>query len=196
MCSDVDDAMAMCMSGLSIEEDDGDADAEVSDHKELLLSSDPDADGNEAQKAKDKGPWRKKCRRMRKGSRVWEKNRSNSEKKEKEQVMKHKGEGGKSLCMELEEVKACRDLGFHLDLEIPSPLSLSFSNSTLDTSSAATSPITNWRISSPGKFFFFFFIHQSTLHYICTLFLQVTTRLSLVIFKEYVLYVLLFTVFV
>ncbi|KAK7356237.1 hypothetical protein VNO80_15505 [Phaseolus coccineus] len=189
MCRDVDDAMATYMSGLSIEEHDGDADAEVSDDKELLLSSDPDenelssrypspatpprgvkdySNGNEAQKTKDKGPWRRKCRGMRKGTRVWEKNRSNSEKKEKEQVMKHKGfstgesdesglrvitrgKSGKSLCMELEEVKACRDLGFDLELEIPSPLSLSFSHSTLDdTSTGATSPITNWRISSPG----------------------------------------------
>nr|XP_007145084.1 hypothetical protein PHAVU_007G208300g [Phaseolus vulgaris]ESW17078.1 hypothetical protein PHAVU_007G208300g [Phaseolus vulgaris] len=187
MCRDVDDAMATYMSGLSIEEDDGDADAEVSDDKELLLSSDPDenelssrypsparpplgvkdySNGNEAQKTKDKGPWRRKCRGMRKGTRVWEKNRSNSEKKEKEQVMKHKGfcsgesdesglrvitrgKGRKSLCMELEEVKACRDLGFDLELQIPS-LSLSFSNSTLDDTSTDATSITNWRISSPG----------------------------------------------
>ncbi|KAI4301610.1 hypothetical protein L6164_034871 [Bauhinia variegata] len=60
--------------------------------------------------------------------------------------------GGRSLCMDLEEVKACRDLGFELEhermLEMPSHLSLS--NSTLDTSSGGNSPIANWRISSPG----------------------------------------------
>ncbi|CAJ1977923.1 unnamed protein product [Sphenostylis stenocarpa] len=186
MCCDVNDAMAMYMSGLSIEEDDGDGDGdvEVSDAKELLLSSDSDEDelssrypspptpprgvkdyasGNEVQKAMEKGPWRKRCWRMRKGTRVWEKNRSNSVKKEKEQMTKLKGlstrEGeesglkvitrgkdGKSLCMELEEVMACRDLGFDIELEIPS-LSLVFSNSKLDNNSGATSPITNWRIS-------------------------------------------------
>lgn len=61
--------------------------------------------------------------------------------------------GRRSLCMDLEEVKACRDLGFELEhermLEVPSRLSLSASN--LDTnSSGGNSPITNWRISSPG----------------------------------------------
>ncbi|GKU90519.1 hypothetical protein SLEP1_g4507 [Rubroshorea leprosula] len=60
--------------------------------------------------------------------------------------------GRRSLCMDLEEVKACRDLGFELEhermLEIPSRVSLSGSN--LDTSSGSNSPIANWRISSPG----------------------------------------------
>ncbi|KAG9460006.1 hypothetical protein H6P81_004514 [Aristolochia fimbriata] len=59
--------------------------------------------------------------------------------------------GGKSLCMDLEEVKACRDLGFDLQhhqwtVEIPSLLSAS----TVDTDSGGNSPIANWRISSPG----------------------------------------------
>lgn len=49
--------------------------------------------------------------------------------------------GKRALCMDLEEVKACRDLGFELEhermLEIP-------------TSSGSNSPIANWRISSPG----------------------------------------------
>ncbi|TKY61639.1 hypothetical protein E2542_SST11490 [Spatholobus suberectus] len=60
--------------------------------------------------------------------------------------------GNRALCMDLEEVKACRDLGFELEhhrmLEIPSRLS--FSNSPLDTSSGSNSPIANWRISAPG----------------------------------------------
>ncbi|KAL4384086.1 hypothetical protein GQ457_15G020420 [Hibiscus cannabinus] len=42
--------------------------------------------------------------------------------------------GRKTLCMDLEEVKACRDLGF--ELEMPS--------------SGGNSPIASWRISSPG----------------------------------------------
>ncbi|KAE8008407.1 hypothetical protein FH972_004923 [Carpinus fangiana] len=60
--------------------------------------------------------------------------------------------GKRSLCMDLDEVKACRDLGFELEhermLEMPSHLSVS--GSTLDTSSGGNSPISNWRISSPG----------------------------------------------
>lgn len=62
--------------------------------------------------------------------------------------------GRRSLCMGLEEMKACRDLGFELEhertLEIPGRVSLS--GSTLDTSSGGNSPIANWRISSPGNF--------------------------------------------
>jgi len=60
--------------------------------------------------------------------------------------------GRRSLCMDLDEVKACRDLGFELEhermLEMPSRISVS--GSTLDTSSGGNSPIANWRISSPG----------------------------------------------
>ncbi|KAF8401200.1 hypothetical protein HHK36_012131 [Tetracentron sinense] len=56
--------------------------------------------------------------------------------------------GRRSLCMDLEEVKACRDLGFELQhermLDIPARFSIS------DTSSGGNSPIANWRISSPG----------------------------------------------
>ncbi|KAL6954409.1 hypothetical protein U1Q18_040867 [Sarracenia purpurea var. burkii] len=55
----------------------------------------------------------------------------------------------RSLCMDLEEVKACRELGFELEHEIM-PTCLSISASTLDTSSGGNSPISNWRISSPG----------------------------------------------
>lgn len=50
--------------------------------------------------------------------------------------------GRRSLCMDLEEVKACNDLGFELEhermLEMP------------NTSSGSNSPIASWRISSPG----------------------------------------------
>ncbi|KAA8542979.1 hypothetical protein F0562_021527 [Nyssa sinensis] len=61
--------------------------------------------------------------------------------------------GSRSLCMDLEEVKACRDLGFELEHERMldmMPTRLSMSGSTLDTSSGGNSPISNWRISSPG----------------------------------------------
>lgn len=80
--------------------------------------------------------------------------------------------GGRSLCMGLEEVKACRDLGFDLEhdhcttlhsssssssasvviMPTTTTTSLSISeNSTLDISSGTNSPITKWRISSPGQ---------------------------------------------
>ncbi|KAH1107094.1 hypothetical protein J1N35_010862 [Gossypium stocksii] len=63
---------------------------------------------------------------------------------EGEVVVITRPKGGKrSLCMDIEEVKACRDLGF--ELEMPSRFS-SFDA----TSSDGTSPITNWRISGPG----------------------------------------------
>ncbi|KAL0848621.1 hypothetical protein Bca101_021868 [Brassica carinata] len=57
--------------------------------------------------------------------------------------------GEKSLRMGLEEVKACRDLGF--DLEVPGRISVSAgSNFDTQTSSGSNSPIATWRISSPG----------------------------------------------
>ncbi|KAF8387584.1 hypothetical protein HHK36_026238 [Tetracentron sinense] len=60
--------------------------------------------------------------------------------------------GRRSLCMDIDEVKACRDLGFELEhermLEFSSRISIS--TSTIDTTSGGNSPIANWRISSPG----------------------------------------------
>ncbi|GMI98940.1 hypothetical protein like AT2G46940 [Hibiscus trionum] len=61
--------------------------------------------------------------------------------------------GNRSLCMDLGEVKACRDLGFELEHErmFEMPGRVLLSGSTLDnTSSGGNSPIANWRISSPG----------------------------------------------
>lgn len=67
--------------------------------------------------------------------------------------------GRRSLCMDMEEVKACRDLGFELEHQHmlhEMPLNLSRAASTLDTntscSSGGNSPIANWRISSPGTY--------------------------------------------
>lgn len=58
--------------------------------------------------------------------------------------------GKKSMKMGFEEVKACRDLGF--DLEIPGRISVSAgSNRETQTSSGGNSPIASWRISSPGN---------------------------------------------
>ncbi|KAF8047188.1 hypothetical protein N665_3155s0001 [Sinapis alba] len=54
--------------------------------------------------------------------------------------------GGRALCMDLGEVKACKDLGFEIE-----PGRVSYSGSTMDTSSGANSPVSsNHRISSPG----------------------------------------------
>ncbi|XP_050372309.1 uncharacterized protein LOC126790194 [Argentina anserina] len=69
--------------------------------------------------------------------------------------------GNRSLCMDMEEVKACRDLGFELEHDHTlqqqqdmMPSRLSQSASTIDTnyttSSGGNSPIANWRISGPG----------------------------------------------
>lgn len=66
--------------------------------------------------------------------------------------------GEQSLCMDMEEVKACRDLGFELELDtkMMMPSRLTISAPLLDipggatTSSGGSSPISNWRISSPG----------------------------------------------
>ncbi|XP_050203326.1 uncharacterized protein LOC126653468 [Mercurialis annua] len=55
--------------------------------------------------------------------------------------------GKRTLCMDLDEVKACRDLGFELE---HSRVSVSGSNLDTNTSSGGNSPIANWRISSPG----------------------------------------------
>ncbi|KAF9621780.1 hypothetical protein IFM89_028218 [Coptis chinensis] len=84
----------------------------------------------------------------------WEKkqHKAKSMDGESEGLVLTKPNGGrKSMCMDLGEVKACRDLGFELEhprmLEIPTQHSFS----TMDTaSSGGNSPISNWRISSPG----------------------------------------------
>ncbi|KAL4378636.1 hypothetical protein GQ457_02G001720 [Hibiscus cannabinus] len=55
--------------------------------------------------------------------------------------------GNRSLCMDMEEVKACRDLGFELEHERIFEMSARVS---LSGSSGGNSPIANWRISSPG----------------------------------------------
>lgn len=67
--------------------------------------------------------------------------------------------GRRSLCMDMCEVKACHELGFDLEhermLQLPSRLSLSMSPSPLDNTSPTSgtnSPISNWRLSSPGTY--------------------------------------------
>lgn len=84
--------------------------------------------------------------------RVWEMRKEEVEIGESECVViaRAKG-GGRSLCMDMDEIKACRDLGFDLKqewmLELPPN---KISPSTIDTDSSGSSPIATWRISSPG----------------------------------------------
>ena len=140
-----------------------------------LIGAKDYASENEAQKGIRRQKMRKNLRKRRIIRERWMDNNSMSFKKKEEEMMgvsnygycnsfSGESEGGglvvitrpkggrRSLCMDLDEVKACRDLGFELEhermLEMPSRVSLS--GSTLDTSSGGNSPIANWRISSPG----------------------------------------------
>ncbi|XP_058077763.1 uncharacterized protein LOC131226095 [Magnolia sinica] len=75
----------------------------------------------------------------------------NNQSGESECVVIARPKGGeRCLCMDMDEVKACKDLGFELQhewtLEIPSRIS----GSTIDTDSGGNSPMANWKISSPG----------------------------------------------
>ncbi|KAF5205259.1 Fold protein [Thalictrum thalictroides] len=105
-------------------------------------------------KTKRNSSSRKKAIRERWLDSEWEKKkyRAKSMDGESESLMITRPNGGKkSMCMDLGEVKACRDLGFELEhlkmLEIPNQNSCS----TIDTaSSGGNSPISSWRISSPG----------------------------------------------
>ncbi|CBI37041.3 unnamed protein product, partial [Vitis vinifera] len=128
--------LSMCnLNSMSLDEDEDDANG-VGTSIMLIESSDGDADEeleNEAQKS---------------GFTSFS---GESEGAGLVVITRPKG-GRRSLCMDLEEVKACRDLGFELEhermLEIPTRISIS--GSTLETSSGGNSPIASWRISSPG----------------------------------------------
>jgi hypothetical protein len=141
----------------------------------LLIGAKDYASENEAQKGITRQKMRKNLRKRRVIRERWMDNNNMSFKKKEEEMtgvsnygycnsFSGESEGGglvvitrpkggrRSLCMDLDEVKACRDLGFELEhermLEMPGRVSLS--GSTLDTSSGGNSPIANWRISSPG----------------------------------------------
>ena len=65
--------------------------------------------------------------------------------------------GNRSLRMDIDEVKACRELGFELELDNINihPLSTSTAFDTASTASGGNSPVSaNWRISSPGIYTF------------------------------------------
>ena len=58
--------------------------------------------------------------------------------------------GSGRMCMDMEEVRACRDLGLDLPADWTVEIPGTFSDLTADTSSGGNSPI-HWRISSPGN---------------------------------------------
>lgn len=166
----VDNLASMCVSHLSIESFDADGVLSSDSENELgsfysLPSTPPRRRKQVKDYASDNGNETKKSdpRRRRRPSMMGFEGVEKKSKRKEEGFSGESDQSGlmlitrpkggiRSLCMDLEEVKACRDLGFELEhermLEIPSLLS--FSNSTLDTSSGSNSPITNWRISSPG----------------------------------------------
>ncbi|KAK4273335.1 hypothetical protein QN277_021759 [Acacia crassicarpa] len=108
------------------------------------------ASDNDAQKRKEADP----RRRRRNMWMVMERGDSRRTEEESDgvKVITRPIGGRRSLWMDMEEMKACRDLGFELEQErtLEMPSRFSPSNSTLDTSSGGNSPITNWRISTPG----------------------------------------------
>ncbi|EHA8586373.1 hypothetical protein COCNU_scaffold000258G000010 [Cocos nucifera] len=55
------------------------------------------------------------------------------------------------MCMDMEEVKACRDLGLELPCDWTVEIPCGHSGSTVDTTSRGNSPVASWRISSAGK---------------------------------------------
>eukprot|EP00262_Sarcandra_glabra_P000347 TRINITY_DN1040_c0_g1_i1.p1 TRINITY_DN1040_c0_g1~~TRINITY_DN1040_c0_g1_i1.p1 ORF type:complete len:111 (+),score=12.83 TRINITY_DN1040_c0_g1_i1:350-682(+) len=65
-------------------------------------------------------------------------------------VTKPKG-SRRSVCVDIDEIRACRDLGFELEQErMVFDMTRRHSTSTIEASSGGNSPIPTWRISSPG----------------------------------------------
>lgn len=101
--------------------------------------------------------WLERAREMKKWKSGIDQDENQSGESECVVIARRKGGGGegggRSLCMDMEEIKACRDLGFDLQrewtLEIPPPNRIS--GSTIDTDSGGNSPISSWRICSPGE---------------------------------------------
>lgn len=182
ICDDVNDDMIFNMSSLSVEDgSEVEADGELSDGKEVSVGfEDSDretgwlslpASPNRrvqlgSERRKEYGSENESCRERRRSmmlrerwlERAWEmrKEKSSMEENpsgESECVVIARPKGGRrSICMDMGEIKACRDLGLDLQrewtLEIPNRIS--GSTSTMDTDSGGNSPIASWRISSPG----------------------------------------------
>ncbi|KAK8611927.1 hypothetical protein V6N13_131965 [Hibiscus sabdariffa] len=137
---DDDDDMGMYMSRLSPQSFEADADEELSGEELLQLSSDSDKEP-----CYYSLPAIPTHRRNRTG--VLNEMRSNRKKKDGVVVITRPRGGRRTMCMDMEEVKACRDLGFELEHE--RVLEMPFS-SVDNASSGANSPNSNWLISGPG----------------------------------------------
>ncbi|ONK63020.1 uncharacterized protein A4U43_C07F10550 [Asparagus officinalis] len=161
MASDDDyDTELRRMSRLSIETSDGDeADAEMSDDEKYpstKKNSGDDGDDDECfvlegtEALGRDGPVTDtgRARRKRWVEKKWKMKRSDSNTEQCRVLVRPRGPDSESICMDLDEVKACRELG----LELPSDWTVEIPRgfSGVDTSSGADSPIASWRISSPG----------------------------------------------
>ncbi|XP_010909844.1 uncharacterized protein [Elaeis guineensis] len=56
-----------------------------------------------------------------------------------------------TMCMDMEEVKACRDLGLELPCDWTVEIPCGHFGSTVDTTSGGNSPVASWTISSAGN---------------------------------------------
>ncbi|KAK8639635.1 hypothetical protein V6N13_138008 [Hibiscus sabdariffa] len=139
---DNDNDMGMYMSRLSIESFEADADEEFSGEELLQLSSDSDK-----KPCYYSLPAKPTHRRSRTGvlSKRLKEIRSDRKKNDGVVVITRPRGGRRSMCMDMEEVKACRDLGFELEMPLSTPFS-----SLDNASSGGNSPISNWLISGPG----------------------------------------------
>ncbi|XP_028770974.1 uncharacterized protein LOC114728262 [Neltuma alba] len=173
-CGAEDSDLTMYFSNLSIEsfEGEGDADEEFAGGNELPggLSSDSEIELGGCYSLPAKYYASDNERRKKSGEKM--RKIKKKEKKEEQANQGMSGEsdesgggrglmvitrpkgGRRSLCMDMGEVKACKELGFELEhermLQVPSRLSLSSSSLDNSTGSGGNSPISNWRVSSPG----------------------------------------------
>ncbi|XP_039128321.1 uncharacterized protein LOC120264565 [Dioscorea cayenensis subsp. rotundata] len=142
-----DHLSARRMSQLSIETSEGEvADGELSDNDDVHESPSPVVVFGSLPVT----PVRRRRGRRGKGrdgwvERQWERRRKREE-GECRLLVRRNGRPG-CITMDIDEVKACRELGIELQ---PLDWTVGFSGSALDTSSGGDSPVPNWRISNPG----------------------------------------------
>ncbi|KAJ0980043.1 hypothetical protein J5N97_015517 [Dioscorea zingiberensis] len=166
---DVDHLPAMRMSRLSIETSEGEvADGELSDKDTASQFLDKDDDDDDSpslvvgslpvtavrrRRTRRAKEIREGRGRGREREREWERRRRREigmavEEGECRLLVRRKGRPG-CISMDIDEVKACRELGIQLQ---PCDWTVGFSGSAVDTSSGGDSSIPNWgiSISSPG----------------------------------------------
>ncbi|ONK67667.1 uncharacterized protein A4U43_C05F2480 [Asparagus officinalis] len=91
------------------------------------------------------GPKRRR-RRERELEKAWEMKRSNNSERCRVSV-RPRGPDSESIYMDMDEVKACRELGLELPCDWTVEIPTRFSE---DTGSVGESPVGNWSISGPG----------------------------------------------